>query len=92
MDRLWPRGVGKDAARLTVWLKEIAPSSALRTWFGHEPDRWEEFRRRYRLELDANKSVKELRDLLAQGPVTLLYGAHDEIHNQAVVLAEYVRD
>jgi uncharacterized protein YeaO (DUF488 family) len=92
VDRLWPRGVRKEAAALTLWLKEIAPSSELRTWFGHDPSRWEEFSRRYRAELRTNKSVEELGSLLAQGTVTLLYGAHDERHNQAVVLADYIRD
>jgi uncharacterized protein YeaO (DUF488 family) len=91
VDRLWPRGVRKDAAALTVLLKEIAPSAELRTWFGHDPSRWQEFSRRYRSELRTNKSVEELRSLLAQGTVTLLYGAHDETHNQAVVLADYIR-
>ncbi|MER9232321.1 DUF488 domain-containing protein [Mesorhizobium sp. M0622] len=92
VDRIWPRGVrGKDAA-LTVWLKEIAPSNALRKWFGHEPARWEEFQERYRDELDRNgEAVGQLRVLLGKGRVTLLYGAHDENHNNAVALAAYLR-
>lgn len=92
VDRLWPRGVSKKDAELTLWLKEIAPSDELRKWFGHEPERWPEFQRRYRAELDANgDAVAELRDLLREGKVTLLYGAHDEAHNNAVALAGYLR-
>ncbi|RUU53473.1 DUF488 domain-containing protein [Mesorhizobium sp. M2C.T.Ca.TU.002.02.1.1] len=91
VDRLWPRGVSKKDAELTLWLKEIAPSDELRKWFGHEPERWPEFQKRYRAELDANgDAVAELRDLLREGKVTLLYGAHDEAHNNAVALAEYL--
>ncbi|CDX59304.1 conserved hypothetical protein [Mesorhizobium plurifarium] len=92
VDRLWPRGVSKKDAELTLWLKEIAPSDELRKWFGHEPERWPEFQKRYQAELDANgDAVAELRDLLREGKVTLLYGAHDEAHNNAVALAEYLR-
>jgi uncharacterized protein YeaO (DUF488 family) len=92
VDRVWPRGVSKDEAKLTIWHKEIAPSAALRKWFGHDPDRWDEFRRKYRAELDDNaEEVKRLRDTLGRGTATLLYGAKDESHNQAVVLAEYLR-
>ncbi|TPJ32160.1 DUF488 domain-containing protein [Mesorhizobium sp. B2-8-3] len=90
VDRIWPRGVSKKDAELTLWLKEIAPSDALRKWFGHEPERWAEFQKRYRAELDANgDAVAELRALLGRGKVTLLYGAHDEAHNNAVALAGY---
>ncbi|UCI25460.1 DUF488 domain-containing protein [Mesorhizobium sp. B2-8-5] len=92
VDRIWPRGVSKKDAELTLWLKEIAPSDALRKWFGHEPERWAEFQKRYRAELDANgDAVAELRALLGRGKVTLLYGAHDEAHNNAVALAGYLR-
>ena len=92
VDRLWPRGVAKDKAELTLWLKEAAPSSALRSWFGHDPKRWEEFRRRYRAELDGNpEPIAQLAEFARHGAVTLLYGAKDEAHNQAVVLAEYLR-
>ncbi|OHV61547.1 hypothetical protein LCM4577_13515 [Mesorhizobium sp. LCM 4577] len=92
VDRLWPRGVSKKDAELTLWLKEIAPSDELRKWFGHEPERWAEFQKRYRAELDANgEAVAQLRDLLREGKVTLLYGAHDEAHNNAVALAGYLR-
>ncbi|MER9892624.1 DUF488 domain-containing protein [Mesorhizobium sp. M0119] len=92
VDRIWPRGVRKEDAALTVWLKNIAPSNALRKWFGHEPARWAEFQRRYRDELDWNgEAVAELRALLGEDKVTLLYGAHDEAHNNAVALASYLR-
>ena len=92
VDRVWPRGVAKKDAALTLWLKEIAPSDALRKWFGHEPERWVEFQKRYRAELDANgEAVAQLRGLLREGKVTLLYGAHDEAHNNAVALAGYLR-
>ncbi|TPK69341.1 DUF488 domain-containing protein [Mesorhizobium sp. B2-4-19] len=91
VDRIWPRGVSKEHAALALWLKEIAPSDALRKWFGHEPERWAEFQKRYRVELDRNdEAVTQLRDLLRAGKVTLLYGAHDEAHNNAVALAEYL--
>jgi uncharacterized protein YeaO (DUF488 family) len=93
IDRIWPRGVRRDAAKLDAWLKAIAPTTELRKWFGHDPARWEEFRQRYRMELDANAAaVAELCSFVARGHVTLLYGARDEQHNQAVVLAEYLRE
>jgi len=92
VDRIWPRGVSKKKAALDGWLKDIAPSTRLRKWFGHIPERFSEFRRRYRAELKSNKiAVKELRDQLKKGRVTLLYSAHDEKYNQARVLAEYLR-
>ncbi|TGP22818.1 MULTISPECIES: DUF488 domain-containing protein [unclassified Mesorhizobium] len=92
VDRIWPRGVAKEDAALALWLKDIAPTDELRKWFGHEPERWPEFRKRYWAELDANKeAVAELRDVLREGKVTLLYGAHDEAHNNAVALAGYLR-
>lgn len=91
VDRLWPRGVRKETLLLTGWLKEVAPSDALRRWFGHAPERWEEFRRRYQQELKSHRSVLQpLRDALNRGPVTLVYSAHDEAHNQAVVLREFL--
>lgn len=91
IDRLWPRGIRKDEAGLTLWLKDIAPSNELRRWFGHDPARWEEFSNRYREELAANQGpVKQLRDMLKQGTVTLLYAAHDTAHNHALVLADYL--
>ncbi|PBC08590.1 DUF488 domain-containing protein [Mesorhizobium sp. WSM3859] len=92
VDRIWPRGVAKKDAALTLWLKEIAPSDELRKWFGHEPERWAEFQMRYLAELGLNEeAVAQLRVLLREGKVTLLYGAHDEAHNNAVALAEYLR-
>ncbi|TSE07036.1 DUF488 domain-containing protein [Mesorhizobium intechi] len=92
VDRIWPRGVSKEHAALALWLKEIAPSDELRKWFGHEPARWVEFQKRYRVELDRNEeAVTRLRDLLRHGRATLLYGAHDEAHNNAVALAGYLR-
>ncbi|TPK22676.1 DUF488 domain-containing protein [Mesorhizobium sp. B2-5-9] len=91
VDRIWPRGVARKDAALTLWLKEIAPSDDLRKWFGHVPARWAEFRKRYGAELDGNgEAVAQLRGLLGEGKVTLLYGAHDEAHNNAVALAEYL--
>jgi uncharacterized protein YeaO (DUF488 family) len=92
IDRIWPRGVTKAEAALDLWLKDIAPSSELRKWFGHDPARWEEFRTRYGEELDGNgETVARLRDLMAKGPVTLLYSAHDAAYNQAVALQDYLR-
>ncbi|MGC4250918.1 MAG: DUF488 domain-containing protein [Sphingobium sp.] len=93
VDRLWPRGVSKEAADLTLWFKEIAPSPALRKWFGHDPARFDAFRDRYRRELDGNEeAVATLCGMAAKGDVTLLYGAHDETCNHAVVLAQYLRE
>lgn len=92
VDRIWPRGVSKQEAVLTLWLKEIAPSDGLRGWFGHAPERWAEFQQRYRAELDGNaEAVGQLHALLDKGKVTLLYGAHDEAHNNAMALASYLR-
>jgi uncharacterized protein YeaO (DUF488 family) len=92
VDRIWPRGVSKEHAALALWLKEIAPSDDLRKWFGHKPERWAEFRERYGAELDENEeAVAHLHSLLSKGKVTLLYGAHDEAHNNAVALAGYLR-
>lgn len=91
VDRLWPRGVSKDKAAIDLWLKEIAPSTTLRQWFGHDPARWEEFQHRYRAELDANDEVvAQLSEVIRAGKTTLVYGAKDEAHNDAVVLAEYL--
>jgi uncharacterized protein YeaO (DUF488 family) len=91
VDRLWPRGVSKERAELDLWLKEIAPSTELRKWFGHDAKRWREFQRRYRAELRANKqAVDKLRRLAERRRVTLLYGARDGDHNEAVVLRDYI--
>jgi uncharacterized protein YeaO (DUF488 family) len=92
VDRLWPRGARKKAAKLTLWLRDIAPSAELRRWFDHDPARFAEFSRRYRTELTANKdTVSQMDDLVKAGPVTLLYAAHDEEHNNARVLADYLK-
>ena len=92
VDRIWPRGVSKQAAALTLWLKEVAPSTELRQWFGHDPARWQAFRQRYAAELDRNPdAVARLRELVKAGRVTLLYAAQDREHNQAVALAEHLR-
>lgn len=92
VDRLWPRGLRKDDAALTLWLKDIAPSPRLREWFGHDPAHWTEFGRRYRAELAHNEvAVAQLLALLSSGRVTLLYGARDPLHNHALVLANYLR-
>jgi uncharacterized protein YeaO (DUF488 family) len=89
VDRLWPRGVSKEKARIDEWVKEIAPSDDLRTWFGHDPGRWEEFRKRYREELEGHGELLEsLRTEAGKGTVTLLFAAKDAEHNNAVVLAE----
>ena len=94
VDRLWPRGRSKQSARVDVWLKDIAPSKNLRTWFGHIPERFDEFAARYRAELDTNpEAVSRLRGLISDHPrVTLLYGAKDNEHNNAVVLRDYLRN
>ena len=89
VDRLWPRGVSKDKARIDEWLKEVAPSDELRKWFGHDPEKWEEFRRRYREELkDHEGLLAQLRSEVRKGAVTLLFAAKDAEHNNAVVLKE----
>jgi uncharacterized protein YeaO (DUF488 family) len=87
VDRLWPRGVRKANAAINQWMKDIAPSTALRKWFGHDPARWEEFRRRYVEELGEHpEQLMRLRTLAREGRITLVYSAHDEQHNDAVVL------
>ena len=87
VDRLWPRGVTKASAAIDMWAKDIAPSTELRQWFGHETSRWEEFRRRYIAELEQKPDLlKELRALARSGQITLVFGAHDQTHNDAVVL------
>jgi uncharacterized protein YeaO (DUF488 family) len=92
VDRIWPRGVSKQAAALTMWFKEIAPSTGLRKWFDHDPARFVEFRHRYRAELGANaEAIADLQGHLTAGRVTLLYAAHDPVHNHAIVLADYLR-
>jgi uncharacterized protein YeaO (DUF488 family) len=89
VDRLWPRGLRKADAAIDRWMKDIAPSTQLRQWFGHEPERWPEFRRRYSRELQQRAAaVEELRELARGGRVTLVFAAHDEVHNDAIVLRD----
>lgn len=91
VDRLWPRGLSKDKAHLDHWAKDVAPSDALRRWFGHDPDKWDEFRARYRRELDGNEeAVAALRAQIGGKTATLLYAAHDAGHNNAVVLRDFL--
>lgn len=89
VDRLWPRGLSKEKASVDLWMKEIAPSTTLRKWFGHEPDKWPEFKKRYKAELKKNdEQVASLKKEIRKGPASLLYGAKDQEHNEAVVLLE----
>lgn len=90
VDRLWPRGVSKDKVKLDLWLKEVAPSNELRKWFGHDPEKWSEFQKRYSAELKDKKSfLSKIKDLEKEkGTVTLIYSAKDEEHNDAVVLRD----
>lgn len=93
VDRLWPRGVSKEEARLDHWLKEVAPSTELRRWFGHDPARWDEFQARYRRELDANpEAIDRLKAWGREERLTLVYSASDTARNDAVVLAAYLDD
>jgi uncharacterized protein YeaO (DUF488 family) len=95
VDRVWPRGLTKESLHLDLWLRDVAPSAELRKWFGHDPKRWTEFQRRYRSELKQPEHQLRLLDLLKlvqKGPVTLLYGARDEQHNQAVALRSVLQD
>ena len=93
VDRLWPRGLSKDRASLDHWFKDLAPSNELRRWYGHDPEKWDEFRRRFRAELEAEPAVlKPLqRALETERKVTLLFSAKNETYNNAVALAEYLR-
>jgi uncharacterized protein YeaO (DUF488 family) len=93
VDRLWPRGVSKEKARLHLWLKDIAPSTELRKWFSHDTKKWMEFKKKYKTELKANKmAVEELRKIIKKKNVTLLYGAKDEEHNEAVIIKDYLEN
>lgn len=93
VDRLWPRGLTKEKAHIDAWLKDIAPSQELRQWFNHDPDKWPEFQKRYTAELKANQAaINRLQDELKHGPVTLVYGAKDETHNDAVVLKNFLEN
>jgi uncharacterized protein YeaO (DUF488 family) len=89
VDRLWPRGLTKEKAKIDLWLKDIAPSTELRKWFAHDPARWAAFRSRYREKLKSDKEpLSLLRQEAARGTVTLIYGAKDQLHNEAVILQE----
>jgi uncharacterized protein YeaO (DUF488 family) len=91
VDRLWPRGLSREKAAIDVWLKDVAPSTELRRWFGHDPDRWKEFERRYFAELDEHpEAVEQLRAELRAGRATLVYGAKDGEHSNARALLEYL--
>lgn len=93
VDRVWPRGVSRDEARIDEWLRDVAPSGELRRWFGHDRDRWEEFRSRYRAELrERHDELAHLVELAERGRVTLVFGARDERRNQAVVLREVIEE
>lgn len=91
VDRIWPRGLSKQAANIDLWLKDIAPSTALRKWFAHDPQKWSEFKKRYFKELSKNpETVKQLRSLVRRGTVTLVFGAKEEKYNNAVALKQYL--
>ena len=93
VDRLWPRGISKEKARLDDWNKDIAPSSKLRTWFDHKKERFPEFKEKYKSELSQHKdALKEIADIAKRKQVTLLYGAKNEEYNQAIVLKEYLEN
>lgn len=96
VDRLWPRGLSKEKAAIDLWEKDVAPSVSLRKWFGHDPDKFDDFRNKYREELENNPAVKYLEDMIHDlgkvKRVTLLFAAKDEIHNQAAVLKEYLEE
>jgi uncharacterized protein YeaO (DUF488 family) len=92
VDRLWPRGLTKEKAKVDLWLKDVAPSTELRKWFAHDPARWTEFRTRYRQELKSNKEqLSLLRQEAAKGTVTLIYAAKDQEHNEAVILQRLLK-
>lgn len=92
VDRLWPRGISKEKAAFSLWMKDVAPTSELRQWFDHRPERWTEFKARYRAELSDNPAVAALRERVATGPVTLLYGSRNRDLNHAAVLADFLRE
>jgi uncharacterized protein YeaO (DUF488 family) len=92
IDRLWPRGLTKEKAKIDFWAKQVAPSNALRRWYGHDPERWTEFQRRYFAELDANpEAVAELREHLGKGAVTFVFGSKEERLNNAAALVNYLK-
>ena len=91
VDRLWPRGVKRSTSNIDVWLREVAPSTELREWFSHDPEKWEEFKERYRKELKGNKAFDELVKMAREGDITLIYSSKDETHNNAEVLQEEIQ-
>ncbi len=93
VERLWPRGLSKERAAVDLWLKEVAPSTELRKWFGHDPARWEQFQKRYWKELEEKEeAVQLLKEKGKQGTVTLVYAARDELHNGALALKRFLED
>lgn len=88
VDRLWPRGLAREKAGIDLWLKEVAPSHDLRRWFGHDPEKWPEFKKRYRAELEGSQALSELKQLSCRGVITLVYAARDREHNEARVLKQ----
>lgn len=90
VDRIWPRGISKETAALDSWLRDIAPSTILRKWFDHKPERWAEFLRRYNKELSDNPALPELKAMMKAGDLTLLYGAKESRYNNAIALQEYL--
>lgn len=92
VERLWPRGVKKEKLRLDGWVKDVAPSTGLRKWFGHDPEKWEEFQRRYWSEIDAHpEALQPILDAQSKGVVTLLFSSHDAVHNNVVALKAYLQ-
>ncbi len=92
VDRLWPRGVKKSTANIDLWMKDIAPSDALRQWFNHSPEKWIEFKKRYRRELDSSERLDQLVDIIKKNDVTILFAARDMKHNNAVALISFIRN
>ena len=92
VDRLWPRGLSKDEARIDIWMKDIAPSTALRRWFNHDPAKWQAFQQKYINELEGSAALNELRRLAQRCHITLLFAARDEEHNNAVVLQSLLKN
>lgn len=88
VDRLWPRGLPRAGAGIDLWLREVAPTTELRKWFGHDPERWAGFEKRYRAELEKNPALTELRQLSRRGKITLVYAARDREHNHALILKQ----
>jgi uncharacterized protein YeaO (DUF488 family) len=91
VERLWPRGIKKEKLEMKAWLKEVSPSPSLRSWFAHDPAKWQEFQKRYRAELESNSEAwKPLLEAAKDGDVTLLYSAHDTEHNSALLLKSFL--